>query len=730
MKYQAQAWDKNGESLKNSNIRLKASFYSGEKGELLIYTEYHQTVTNELGLFSLVIGEGSPEFGVFSMIPWDTDKMWIDIAISHGRDDVFSSISKTRLYSVPYAMHAGTASRLSGSGTETFNGTQFYWSLNGNTGSFPPQHFIGTRDQKDLVFKTDNTERLVITKEGEINMGGSLEVGVDLLVGNDAIINNDLRVENNLSVGNDVDVENDLNVDIDITVGNNASVGNNLDVDNNVSIGNDAKIENDLIVTNNITGGGLIHFTNATESTTKDNGAVLIEGGVGIEKNVNIGGTLGVEGTSAGFMAHIYNADGSNGDGLEIRLGKTHPAWNNGSYLVATNPAAEYIDGSIQTIRGWVEGQPFVVTDVLNFIPNALLAGTACRIVESLSGQLNDALGLPVSLGGLTDIDIFDAANSFADDLIADAWRPDNPTTIIPAFNLGFPTDLGCDFLPSFSIPNISFVNVSNSLTNANQFVSFKDKDNRELGSIKAVGVTEWGNDFFDGRYLIHFVSNVASLDPLDAILSAFKEFSDIVDSYNSIGVEYASGHGDYAEWLERADHNEIISRGDIVAVKGGKITKNLENAEQVMAVSEYPIVLGNMPEADKVYQGNNVAFMGQIPVKIFGPVKTGDYIIADSKVPGYGIAKSQNELTIEDMHLVVGRSWENMPAQGPKMVNTVVGVHNGDYSKILKRYEDRLRSTEARLNEMSVDSASRIENLESKVDLLLERMNQSENQN
>src|SRR5690606_38216591 len=286
----------------------KASFYAGEKGDLLVYTEFHQTVTNELGLFSLVIGEGSPEFGVFSMIPWDTDKMWIDIAISHGSDGIFTSISKTRLYSVPYAMHAGTASRLSGSGTETLNGTQFYWSINGNVGTFPPQHFIGTRDSKDLIFKTNDSTRLVITKFGEIDMGGSLEVGVDLLVGNDAMINNDLRVENNLSVGNDVDIENDLNVDFDFTVGNNATIANNLDVDNNLGVGNDVKIENDLAVTNDVTAGGLIYFSNSTQSTTKDNGAVLIEGGVGIEKNLNIGGTLGVEGTSAGFMAHIYNA--------------------------------------------------------------------------------------------------------------------------------------------------------------------------------------------------------------------------------------------------------------------------------------------------------------------------------------------------------------------------------------------------------------------------------------
>ena len=35
-----------------------------------------------------------------------------------------------------------------------------------------------------------------------------------------------------------------------------------------------------------------------TDSSTKDTGALTVEGGVGIEKSVNIGGNLGVTGVS------------------------------------------------------------------------------------------------------------------------------------------------------------------------------------------------------------------------------------------------------------------------------------------------------------------------------------------------------------------------------------------------------------------------------------------------
>lgn len=48
----------------------------------------------------------------------------------------------------------------------------------------------------------------------------------------------------------------------------------------------------------NATFTGITTFSDTTDSTTKDNGAIIVEGGVGIEKSVNIGGNLKVSGIS------------------------------------------------------------------------------------------------------------------------------------------------------------------------------------------------------------------------------------------------------------------------------------------------------------------------------------------------------------------------------------------------------------------------------------------------
>jgi len=234
--------------------------------------------------------------------------------------------------------------------------------------------------------------------------------------------------------------------------------------------------------------------------------------------------------------------------------------------------------------------------------------------------------------------------------------------------------------------------------------MSFVDKDDRELGSISAQSIGNWVEDFFDGVFLANFLGNrsgAVSLDKLDIIVGVVSQTTTIVDSYNSLGLTYNSGHGDYAEWLERENFDEFISRGDIVGVRAGKISKDIENAEQVLVVSEFPIMLGNAPEKDEEHKGNKVAFIGQVPVKVMGPVQQGDFILADTNVPGFGVAKSPQEITKEDLKFIVGKSWEANPNQGPKTVNTVVGVHNGEYFRILGELKNRHTESEKKLNQI-----------------------------
>ncbi len=47
------------------------------------------------------------------------------------------------------------------------------WSLSGNTGTTPGANFVGTSDNKDLIFKTNNLERIRITNSGDFDFTGS-----------------------------------------------------------------------------------------------------------------------------------------------------------------------------------------------------------------------------------------------------------------------------------------------------------------------------------------------------------------------------------------------------------------------------------------------------------------------------------------------------------------------------------------------------------------------------
>jgi hypothetical protein len=61
------------------------------------------------------------------------------------------------------------------------------WSLFGNAGTNPTTNFLGTTDNKDLVFKTNSFERMRITKDGWVGIGtvtpkAALEVKGQLII--------------------------------------------------------------------------------------------------------------------------------------------------------------------------------------------------------------------------------------------------------------------------------------------------------------------------------------------------------------------------------------------------------------------------------------------------------------------------------------------------------------------------------------------------------------------
>ena len=197
---------------------------------------------------------------------------------------------------------------------------------------------------------------------------------------------------------------------------------------------------------------------------------------------------------------------------------------------------------------------------------------------------------------------------------------------------------------------------------------------------------------------VVKLTTSVASVsDPEDVFAAALDLVVEVTNltifgtySELNLGVAFESGAGDYAEWLLRANSEEVISKGDIVGVIGGKVSKQFSNADQFMVVSTAPLLLGNMPENITEQQlSEKIAFMGQVPVKIQGNAKIGDYILPSGAGDGLGIAVAPSDMLARDYQRIVGIAWENGdPTKFINLINTAVGVNQNDMAKVVEQMQ------------------------------------------
>lgn len=165
-----------------------------------------------------------------------------------------------------------------------------------------------------------------------------------------------------------------------------------------------------------------------------------------------------------------------------------------------------------------------------------------------------------------------------------------------------------------------------------------------------------------------------------------------VTNQDNNVGVTYQSGDGDYAEFLMKQNLEEKFFAGDIVGVKGGKISKNIAGAEKVMVVSYRPIVLGNTPAEGQEKNYEKIAFMGQVPVKVFGKVSLGDYIIPNGVNNGVGIAISPDKIRPEDVKNIVGIAWSSADkAAAINTINVAIGLNVNDNQRIIQQQQNEI---------------------------------------
>ncbi len=136
--YQAVARDLSGNPIANQTVNLKI-FITNATGLVEYYKEDQTAVTNQFGLFTLVIGQGQNKVGgPLNSLPWGSTALFIKFEIN-GQPS-----SSQQLISVPYAFYADNAGNGGVVGPTGPQGTQGPTGLKGVTGITGATGVIGT----------------------------------------------------------------------------------------------------------------------------------------------------------------------------------------------------------------------------------------------------------------------------------------------------------------------------------------------------------------------------------------------------------------------------------------------------------------------------------------------------------------------------------------------------------------------------------------------------------
>jgi len=123
--YQAVARDVSGNPMINSSLTVVFDIKLGSSSGSSVYSETHTPLTNDFGLFTSAIGGGTPNtpftIADFASINWASGLYYLNVEVNG------NPMGATQLLSVPYALHAKTAS----TGTPGIDGLNC-WDLNGN----------------------------------------------------------------------------------------------------------------------------------------------------------------------------------------------------------------------------------------------------------------------------------------------------------------------------------------------------------------------------------------------------------------------------------------------------------------------------------------------------------------------------------------------------------------------------------------------------------------------
>ena len=158
--YQAVVRDAAGEIVKNKAVNFRLSILDGGTSGTSQYVETQSKTTNQFGLVTFGIGQGTTVSGSMNAVTWSTGNKFFKVELDINGGNSFTVMSTSQFLSVPYALYAAN-------GGSAASG----WGLTGNTAA--ANNYLGTNNTQDLRFYTNNTQKAVLTTDGNMSIGTS-----------------------------------------------------------------------------------------------------------------------------------------------------------------------------------------------------------------------------------------------------------------------------------------------------------------------------------------------------------------------------------------------------------------------------------------------------------------------------------------------------------------------------------------------------------------------------
>jgi hypothetical protein len=633
MNYQAVARNLKGEILANQPISLKVLLFSlNVNGKTAYYNEVHDVVTSSTGVFSLVVGRGRKESGIFGTIPWAKENVWMEVAIKSKGDADFAVISNSQLLAVPYAFHSLSAEKLSTDGIIGSGNPSQSWLLSGNSSSNPVEDKLGVTDSVDLVMVTNNIERMRIYADGNIFIKRSLQVGADLTVDSNAYLNkvagqtinygpftvdrqSPTLLSGKLTVDKETDLNSSLNVDgitdlnskLNVNNGSPTWLTGTLRVDgvtdlnsalnvNNISpsvLTGTLRVDKDATLKEKL----MIISTYQTDTAgSSPSGSLQVGGGAYIAKNLFIGGIAKFGGPAA-F-----------GGAVSI---------NDLTQSTSTSTGALIVKGGVGIGRRLNVGEGVLFESTLG------VAGiTSITNATQSTAVGNGALVLAGGAGIAKNVNI-------GGNLVTTGIA-----TINNVLNVNASSSYIANFVNSTNANGISIQVGAGTPNNSNDYITFRNSGGGVVGRIEGETLTELRNS---SEYVTEkeaFIFEVVT-GSVDVAIAAFEVAQGVVDvvaasssstacigfgacitapipsfiiaagtslvlkianaaseatslagavlardrwisnKESNVGVTYQSGSADYAEWLPKSNPTEVVHPGYVVGLKNGRISLN-----------------------------------------------------------------------------------------------------------------------------------------------------------